>query len=137
MNGNIRGVILKYGGSLLFSALCIWGVMASNSYSSGMPQLEKYRILCDAVATPGVMLTLFGGLIWVASEGALDGLSWAMTNLYKSLIPGLSATKESYRDYLERKHGNKVRGYGFMFVVGIFFLVAAAIFLILYLRLDI
>ena len=130
-----RGVILKYGLSLVFGALCVWGVFAANDYASA-DKLERYKILCDAFTVPGLLMTMFGAMLWVAGEGALDGISWAAINMVKLLIPGMAGTREPYGDFLERRRGNKVRGFGFLLHVGLLFLAAAIVFLILFIKND-
>ena len=98
-------------------------------------RMEQYRIICDAFTVPGVVLVMFGMLMWISGTGALDGISYALHGL-KSLIPGLGAEKlERYGDYVERKRGKRPTGYGFLFVVGGVCLAIALVFMFLFYQL--
>lgn len=93
---------------------------------------DRYRVLCDAFTVPGMLSILVGALLAVANEGAFNGVGYAVSIAVKALIPGGRNSMESYSDYLERKDGKKVTGFGFLFVVGGVFMVIALVFLMLF-----
>ena len=93
---------------------------------------EKYRILCDAFTVPGVLVILSGALIAVTNEGALDGITYACGTAFKALLPGGRLKTEKYYDYVQRKKEKRVKGYGFLFVVGGAWMVLALVFMILF-----
>jgi len=47
--------------------------------------MEKYRILSDIFAIPGLFCLLFGGLRWLANRGAFRGIGYIMTNAFRLL----------------------------------------------------
>lgn len=92
-------------------------------------------ILCDAFFLPGVFTLMIGLLLWVASEGALDGVGYLGSCLIKTLIPGKHGTFERYGDYLERKRENRKKGgEGFLVIIGCVFVLIALLFLALFYR---
>jgi len=131
----LRSILARYVSCIIIGALCVWGMIAAKDYGAA-DKLERYKILCDAFTVPGLLMSMFGGLLWASNEGALDGVSWAMQNLVKTLIPGLAGTRESYGDYVERKRGGKLKGFGFILQVGLVFLAVAVVFLILFIKND-
>lgn len=135
MSKELKSNLIKYGCCVFVCGLAAWGIMAYDGFSSLMPDIEKYRILCDAFMVPGTLSLMVGLLIWVANKGTLDSLTWALTNMVKSLFPGWALTKESYRDYVERKNKNRLTGYGFLLIVGLAFLAVSVVYLILFLKL--
>ena len=120
--------LLKYG---ITSVLCL-GTSVSMAFSNGVTAVDLrncYRILSDAFALPGILVIFMALLVWLSNEGAMDGITWAVTNAFYSLIPGLRLKRERYGDYVERKRGKKVTGYGFLFHVGGAFLAIGAVFM--------
>ena len=61
------------------------------------------QILSDAFFVPGILMTLFAGMLYVSGEGALIGISFVMRNVVLFFIPFGRAKHELYRDYRERK----------------------------------
>ena len=131
MSDQLKTRFIKYGFSALFVAV-IAVVYTTGWDFVNVSLLDKLRLLSDAFAVPGILLMLFSGMIWASNQGGLDGLSYVLTNLGRSLIPGGRGKKdESYADYVERKRSKPVRGYGFLLIsggislsIGIAFLIA-------------
>ena len=94
--------------------------------------MEWYRILCDAFTIPGLILLMFGCLMSLSNAGAMDGLGYVVVNGLKMLIPGGAMKMERYKEYLERRRENRVKGYGFLYVVGIGCMAVALIFMALF-----
>ena len=63
---------------------------------------------CDALFVPGMFCFLVGLLMWVANEGALDGVAWLGSYLGKTLVPGKRSSIERYSDFLEAHEHGKV-----------------------------
>ncbi len=118
-------------------AFCFAGLLA-NVYISmrdfaGAAKVDQYRMLCDAISLPGMLLVLFGGLMWVSGKGAVDGLAFAGKKLLNSLIPGNRIREEErYADYVERKRESRKGGYGFLFISGGICVAVSVIFYVLY-----
>lgn len=135
MKGWWKGRVIKYGLSILFCALLIWISVKSSNYASAS-LVERYKIWCDAFTIPGLLLILLGLLVWISNQGALDGLSYALQGMFRMFIPGagLRQNMETYYDYLKRKEKKRVKGYGFLFIVGGSSMAVALVFLNLFYR---
>ena len=131
MSSKVKSALLRYGISVGLCALCVILMLTSEDLR-GATQQETYRILSDAFSLPGLFM-LFGGLmVWLSNEGALNGLTWVVTYAFKSLIPGLRGKREGYGDYVLRQQEKRVKGYGFLFLVGSVFLAIGLVFMFLF-----
>ena len=93
--------------------------------------MNRYKILCDAFTIPGLLMLMFAVLISVSNEGALDGLSYVVKQGFRMLtFRGLGT--EKYLDFVESRREKRVRGYGFLYIVGAVFMVIALIFMALF-----
>ena len=61
------------------------------------------QILSDAFFVAGILMTLFAGMLYVSSEGALIGIGFVLRNVVLTFIPMGRAKQERYADYRERK----------------------------------
>lgn len=119
MKSKTKHELAKYGCSVVSVALFVMLYLTVQNYENA-PQLDRYRLLCDALSVPGVLLILLGGLVWVTNEGALLGMGYAIRCAIFSPIPGKWPEKgEKYGDYVVRKREKKVSGYGFLFYTGL------------------
>lgn len=135
MKGSWKGTIIKYLAAIAFCGLMILIYVSSRDLVAAS-RLEKYRIWCDAFTIPGLLLIFTGLLVWVANQGALDGISYALKGMFRVFIPGagLRQNLENYHDYLQRKKERRVKGYGFLFLTGGASLLVALVFLYLFYR---
>ena len=126
----MRKIWLKYSLCFLFV-----GVMAA-WYVGGrdLNDLQtRYRLLCDGLTIPGVLLLCAGSLAWVSNQGALDGISYGLSLALRALIPGKSLSpRERYGDFVARKRANPLRGYGFLLICGGLTVALSLMFLFLY-----
>lgn len=131
MSEERKAKLLKYG-------ICIAACTALSLFYifvRDFPQQElaqKYRILCDAFTVPGLLALLVGGLLAVVNEGALDGIGYACGTAFKALLPGGRLRTEKYYDYVQRKRAKRIKGYGFLFVVGGIWMAVALVFMVLF-----
>lgn len=137
MDKNVRKIVIKYSIGIVIAGLLVWWMIYSNGYDASLPQLIKIKILADAFTVPGLLMVMFYLLLWAGSHGALNALTWAVTNMFYSLVPGLASRKESYGDYLARKSGkSNMRAFLFLLIIGGILLIVAFVFLFIYIRLD-
>ena len=121
--------LIKYGCCAAFVALLSIAYISMRDFA-GAELMDKYLILCDAFTVPGMLLILFGGMMWASSQGALDGLTYVVRFAVFSLIPGKRlARDEKYGDYLEHRMQNRVKGYGFLFISGLVTMAVALVFM--------
>lgn len=91
------------------------------------------QILSDAFFVAGVLMTLFAGLLYVSSEGALIGIGFVLRNVFLAFVPMGRARHEKYADYRERKLSNaKNHNDRCILVTGLFFLAIGTIFTVIW-----
>lgn len=131
MNRQRKIKLIQYGicGSVCLLLAAVY--LISNDFLS-LGTKDLLRILCDAFTIPGLLCVFAGLLVWGSNEGAFDGVGYVLSYAFHALIPGNIHPRESYRDYLERKRGKRVAGYGFLFVCGGICILLALLFLILF-----
>ncbi len=86
---------------------------------------HRLRALADAFTVSGVLFVMLSVLIWVASDGFFDGISYAGRQTARMLFPFLNIADEKYYDYKLRRAEHRIRGYSFICVTGLAFLVVA------------
>ncbi len=122
----------KYVACFLFCGLM--GYFYISMYDFAAAELvDKYRLLCDALSLPGMLLILFGGLMWVADRGTLDALTFIGRKIVFSLIPGKRLEREErYGDYVQRQREKKKADFSFLFIAGGISIAISLIFLALF-----
>ncbi|MBE5802783.1 MAG: DUF3899 domain-containing protein [Clostridiales bacterium] len=125
--------LLKYGITAAVGGLLTWLTLDLHGFSSALPKLEQYRLLCDAFTIPGIILVMVGFLVMISNAGNFLGLGYAAKHAVKMLIPFGNKKDERYYDYYQRKQEQgKVKGYGFIFITGLAFMMVAITFFILF-----
>lgn len=128
-------IILKCAIATAIGGIMTYCVITNYEYGAAATDAERYKILADAFAIPGIILILLGVLVFLSNEGAMDGVSFLMSGLLKRLMPigrWREERYEKYGDYIERKRANRATGYGFIFAVGGAFTAVAIVFVILF-----
>lgn len=116
------GICLLIAVVYFFSNIPVYAILET-------PMLEIARVLSDACMIPGMLTLMLGLLFWVASEGALDGVTYLGSYLVKTLTPGKRSSIERYGDYVMRKRSGRKTGFGFLCIVGVIFVVLSLAFL--------
>ena len=81
------------------------------------------QILSDAFFVSGILMTLFAGMLYVSSEGALVGIGFVLRNAILTFFPMGRAKQERYADYRERKMREmKNNNDSCILITGLFFL---------------
>lgn len=94
----LRNYGICVGVELLLGFLVIWS-KGFFVYSAAV----NMQILSDAFFVSGLLMTLFAGLLYVSSEGALIGISYVLRNVVLFFIPFGRLKHETYGDYRARK----------------------------------
>ena len=132
MKNQIGKIVTKYLMCAAVIAGMAWLYVGARDFA-GAAQVDRYRMLCDAFTIPGVVLVMVGALVWVGTQGALDGISYCVRFAVFSLIPGKRLERdEKYGEYVQRKTGNRTKGYGFLFLSGGVALAVAGVYMALY-----
>ena len=135
MSSPLKKNLTKYGISLSLALLMAYAFVAMrvDFENPGATKLvDWYLILCDAFTVPGLLFTMFGCFVSLSNQGAMDGLGYVAANAIKMLIPGGALETERYKEYLERRRANRLRGYGFLYVVGLGCLAISGVFMVLF-----
>lgn len=135
MSKRLKVNLLKYGISALVCGGMAWLYVYLRDFSAEST-MEQYRILCDAFTIPGLTALMVALLLTLSNEGALDGLGYVASIAVKSLTPGGRKKHEKYYDYVQRKHANKLTGYGFLYIVGAVCMAVAMVFMALFYQLH-
>ena len=70
-----------------------------------------------------ILMTLFAGMLYVSSEGALVGIGFVLRNVVLTFIPMGRARQERYADYRERKMREMKKNNDIcILITGLFFL---------------
>ena len=135
MSSTLKKNLLKYGiTSFLALSLAYFYVSVRVDFSNmeATPLMELYRILCDAFTIPGLVLIMMGCLMSLSNTGAMDGLGYVVSIAVKMLLPGGALKTERYKEYLDRRRENRVKGYAFLYLVGCGCMAIALIFMALF-----
>ena len=135
MSSSLKKNLIKYGvttGLALLLAFFYVYVRVDFSNPRAMPLVEWYRLICDAFTIPGLILLMLGCLMSLSNTGAMDGLGYVVSIAVKMLIPGGATKMERYKEYLDRRRDNRVRGYGFLYLVGAGCMTIALVFMVLF-----
>ena len=132
MNEKLISNIKKYLISFVVMGAASIGVLALRKFGAELSGQERYLDLADAFTIPGVVMIMAGLLVWVASQGGFDMISYGLLRAKDSLIPGSKHSGEQFYDYKMRQDKKRPKGYSFMFISGGIYLIPAIIFNILY-----
>lgn len=125
------GSIIKYVIAIAVGLLLAYYVMVVNDYSNVTDEVVKLKLLADCFTVPGVILIMASAFCWLSSQGAVDGIGFALSGLFRRLIPGAQSKEpEKYYDYVMRKQEKRRGGFGFLAIVGAGFLLIAIVFII-------
>ena len=136
MSNRTKLALAKYGISSGIAFVLIWIYCSSRNLSLQIP-MERWRILCDAFTIPGLCYIMIGFLMMIANNGFFDMLSYACSKAVGVFLPGHGFVDdgEKYYEYVQRKRGKRVTGFGFLFVVGCVLMAFALLFMFLFYRL--
>lgn len=125
---SIRNYAICVGIEALIAFLVIW----SKGFFTQSAAVN-IQILSDAFFVSGILMTLFAGLMYVSSEGALIGIGFVLRNMVLTFIPMGRARQERYADYRARKlseakkHSNR-----YILVTGLIFLFIGIVFTVVW-----
>ena len=94
----LRNYGICVGVELLIAFLVIW----SKGFFTDRASVNV-QILADAFFVSGIVMTLFAGMMYVSSEGALIGIGFILRNVVLFFVPMGRTKHELYADYRERK----------------------------------
>ena len=127
---------LKVNLSKYLTTLTVAIVMAvlyvTSRWDTSLSLTDKYCVLCDGFSVPGILIVSIAVLISMNNLGALDGIAYVLGFVPRLLFPAAFGQQERYLDYVEARREKRVKGYGFLYVVGLIFLGFSIVFLVLF-----
>ena len=128
-----KKTLTKYVVTVAVAAGMVLLTLNLHGFSELTGRKEQILLLANAFTIPGVILVMLGFLVMVANGGFFNGVAYAVTYAVRLLIPGPNKGGERYGDYVERKRAaGKVKGYGFLFITGVVFVLIAVVFTVLF-----
>lgn len=107
--------------SILKSAIFAVAVGALVFFTNPQGSGDLFRRICDAFFTPGALLLGSAGLTWCRNRGAFDLLTYGITSVFHTHVPGASIghardEKEDFITYRDRKAASRKPPYGTLWV---------------------
>lgn len=123
--------IKKYLITIVVGFLMAGLVMYSKDIFNQTELSEILHILTDSFSIPAVLITGFGGLIFVSNEGVFDGLAYGVTSFIDMFRKEKKNQFRTFYDYKESK-SEKNTPFGYLLICGLIFIVITAVFSLLY-----
>lgn len=132
MEQQTKVTLRKYGICVGIEVLIAFLVIWSKGFFTHSVAVN-IQILSDAFFVSGVLMTLFAGMMYVSSEGALIGIGFVLRNVVLAFIPMGRARHEKYADYRARKLSEaKNRNDKCILITGLVFLAIGTIFTVIW-----
>ena len=131
MSDKTRNLLIRYAGALLFASAFAW-VFIHSRYSSSLSQADKFKLISDGFAVPGMLMTGYGLLTLIATTGVFDGIQYGLQMAIRALIPGGRLHMQNYPDFLEERKEKRKNPLGYITVVGLVFVAVSLLFVWLY-----
>ena len=127
-----KAALIKYAICFGIASLIAFAVIWSKGFLTHSIAVN-IQILSDAFFVSGILMTLFAGMMFVSSEGALIGIGFVIRNVALAFIPMGRARHEKYADYRERKLSEaKSRNDSSILVTGLIFLFIGVVFTVIW-----
>ena len=127
-----KSLLIKYAICFGVDALIAFIVIWIKGFFTDSASVNL-QILSDAFFVSGLLMTLFAGMLFVSSEGALIGIGFVLRNVVLAFIPMGRAKHEVYAQYRQRKLSEaKERKYGCVFASGLLFLSVGVILTVIW-----
>ncbi|MBQ1368461.1 MAG: DUF3899 domain-containing protein [Firmicutes bacterium] len=120
----------------VISGVASGDAVLSSVQKDAILSFARLRIMADAFFAAGVLVFGFGGIIFVAQEGAFDGVAYSVRQLGALFQLGRQwgSKHESYREYKERVAKRPKNKFAHLMIIGALLLIIAFIFVQLFNR---
>ena len=93
----------------------------------------NFQILSDGFFVSGILMTMFAGMMFIAGEGALIGITFVLRNIVQAFTPMGRKNHEFYAQYRERKLKSiKKAGDHCILITGLFFLTVGVVLTVIW-----
>ncbi len=126
--------LLQYGiSTVVGAAIALWVMNMEGLFDFvDLPVNVIFMILCDAFFVAGILLALFGALVWISTTGFFDTFGFAIRTAAHLLFPFFIHDTKTFYDYKTEKAEKRGETKGFLVVVGVGYLLISIVFLILW-----
>ena len=129
--------LISYGLSVLSGLALSWLAISAKLSNPDfkLTDASKYmELLCDAAFVPGIVLVCVWCLIFIASTGLFDSVSYSVGYAVRALLPFVRRKEMSFYDYKMGKEERRSEGKTpkTVLIVGAAFLALSLLFLALY-----
>lgn len=126
--------LLQYGITTAVGAvIALWVMNMEGLFEiEGLTANLIFMILCDAFFVSGILLALFGALVWISTTGFFDTFGYALRTAAHLILPFVKHDTKTFYDYKTEKAEKRTESKGFLVIVGSFYLLLSAIFLMLW-----
>lgn len=97
--------LICFGVAALIAFVVVW---INGFFTESMS--VNIQILADAFFVPGILFTLFAGMLYISGEGGLLGIGFVLKSVAQIFTPMGRKYHETYAQYRERKLGEKKKG---------------------------
>lgn len=97
-----KALLAKYIACFAVASLITVAVFWSKGFFSHTVAVN-IQILADGFFVSGILMTMFAGMMYISSEGALIGIGFVLRNVFLAFVPMGRLKHELYKDYRERK----------------------------------
>ena len=97
-----KALLLKYITCFAVASLITVAVFWSKGFFTHTVAVN-IQILADGFFVSGILMTMFAGMMFISSEGALIGIGFVLRNVFLAFVPMGRLKHELYKDYRERK----------------------------------
>ena len=135
MSDKLKASLIKYGITTAIGLAITYLICELKDVWNLTDKKEIYHILADAFTLPATLILCLACLVWLTNREYFVSLGYVLGRAGRALIPfGRTNEKhETFHDYVMRKREKgRIKGYGFLFVVGIVFFAISLLFLLLY-----
>ena len=132
MKQETKKTLIKYAVCFGIEALIAFLVIWSKGFFAHSIAVNV-QILADAFFVPGILMTLFAGLMFISNEGALLGIGFVLRNVFLSFIPMGRAKHVTYATYREQKLSKKRKLNNSCFLItGLIFLITGIVLTVIW-----
>jgi len=127
----------NYGITFLVATVVFVSFAAVRGLFTATDAITVYYSLSDGGILAGVLSLAIGSLIFVSEKGIFDPISYSFNRISAQFVPGvgLLQPKQDYYDYISSRHTKHIKVAHFIYV-GLFYLVIAIIFAVLYVNVN-
>jgi heme/copper-type cytochrome/quinol oxidase subunit 4 len=91
------------------------------------------QIVADGFFVSGILMTMFAGMMFIAGEGALIGITFVLRNIVQAFTPMGRKNHEFYAQYRERKLSELKKSTDHcVLITGLLFIIISIIFTVIW-----